>query len=53
MAVGVFERDHNLAERVLKRLHARSPVSRLATRAFFRLADSSPWLRKRAIDTDS
>jgi 2-polyprenyl-6-methoxyphenol hydroxylase-like FAD-dependent oxidoreductase len=34
----------------MKRLHARSPVSRLATRAFFRLADLSPWLRKRAID---
>ena len=37
----------------MKRLHARSPVSRLATRAFFRLADSSPWLRKRTIDTGS
>ena len=35
----------------MKRLHARSPFSRLATRAFFRLADLSPWLRKRAIDT--
>jgi hypothetical protein len=35
----------------MKRLHARSPVSRLATRAFFRLADLSPWLRNRAIDT--
>jgi 2-polyprenyl-6-methoxyphenol hydroxylase-like FAD-dependent oxidoreductase len=35
----------------MKRLHARSPVSRLATKAFFRLADLSPWLRKRAIDT--
>jgi 2-polyprenyl-6-methoxyphenol hydroxylase-like FAD-dependent oxidoreductase len=35
----------------MKRLHARSPVSRLATRAFFRLADLSPWLRKRTIDT--
>jgi len=35
----------------MKRLHARSPVSRLAARAFFRLADLSPWLRKRAIDT--
>jgi 2-polyprenyl-6-methoxyphenol hydroxylase-like FAD-dependent oxidoreductase len=33
-----------------KRLHARSPVSRLATKAFFRLADLSPWLRKRMID---
>jgi hypothetical protein len=35
----------------MKRLHAKSPVSRLATSAFFRLADLSPWLRKRAIDT--
>jgi 2-polyprenyl-6-methoxyphenol hydroxylase-like FAD-dependent oxidoreductase len=35
----------------MKRLHARSPVSRLTTRAFFWLADLSPWLRKRAIDT--
>ena len=35
----------------MKRLHARSPVSRLATKTFFRLADLSPWLRKRAIDT--
>jgi 2-polyprenyl-6-methoxyphenol hydroxylase-like FAD-dependent oxidoreductase len=35
----------------MKRLHARSPVSRLATRAFFRLTDWSPWLRNRAIDT--
>lgn len=35
----------------MNRLHARSPVSRLATRAFFRLADLWPWLRKRAIDT--
>jgi 2-polyprenyl-6-methoxyphenol hydroxylase-like FAD-dependent oxidoreductase len=35
----------------MKRLHARSPVSRLSTRAFFRLADLSPWLRRRAIDT--
>lgn len=35
----------------MKRLHTRSPVSRLTTRAFFRLADLSPWLRKRAIDT--
>ena len=38
--------------RNMRRLHARSPVSRLATKTFFRLADSSPWLRKRAIDTD-
>jgi hypothetical protein len=37
----------------MKRLHARSPVSRLATKTFFRLADSSPRLRKRAIDTGS
>lgn len=35
----------------MKRLHARSPVSRFATKTFFRLADLSPWLRKRAIDT--
>jgi len=28
----------------MKRLHARSPVSRLATKAFFRLSDWSPWL---------
>ena len=35
----------------MKRLHARSPVIRLATKTFFRLADLSPWLRKRAIDT--
>jgi 2-polyprenyl-6-methoxyphenol hydroxylase-like FAD-dependent oxidoreductase len=35
----------------MRRLHARSRVSRLATKTFFRLADSSPWLRKRAIDT--
>jgi 2-polyprenyl-6-methoxyphenol hydroxylase-like FAD-dependent oxidoreductase len=35
----------------MKRLHARSPVSRLATKTFFRVADLSPWLRKRAIDT--
>jgi hypothetical protein len=35
----------------MKRLHAKSPVSRLATRAFFRLSDWSPWLRKRTIDT--
>jgi 2-polyprenyl-6-methoxyphenol hydroxylase-like FAD-dependent oxidoreductase len=34
----------------MKRLHARSPVSRLATKTFFRLADWSPWVRKRAID---
>ena len=35
----------------MKRLHAKSPVSRLATRGFFRLSDLSPWLRKQAIDT--
>ena len=35
----------------MKRLHARSPISRLATKAFFRLADWSPWLLKRVIDT--
>ena len=35
----------------MKRLHARSPVTRLATKTFFRLADLSPWLRKRVIDT--
>lgn len=35
----------------MKRLHARSPVSRFATKTFFRLADLSPWLRKQAIDT--
>jgi len=33
-----------------KRLHARSPIRRLATKAFFRLADLSPWLQKRVID---
>jgi hypothetical protein len=37
----------------MTRLHARSPVSRLATKAFFRLADWSPWVRERAIDTGS
>jgi 2-polyprenyl-6-methoxyphenol hydroxylase-like FAD-dependent oxidoreductase len=35
----------------MKRLHSRSPVSRFATKTFFRLADRSPWLRKRVIDT--
>ena len=35
----------------MKRLHARSPVTRLATKTFFWLADLSPWLRKRVIDT--
>jgi 2-polyprenyl-6-methoxyphenol hydroxylase-like FAD-dependent oxidoreductase len=35
----------------MERLHARSPVSRFATKTFFRLADRSPWLRKQAIDT--
>jgi 2-polyprenyl-6-methoxyphenol hydroxylase-like FAD-dependent oxidoreductase len=35
----------------MKRLHGRSPVSRLATRAFFRLTDLWPWVRNRAIDT--
>jgi 2-polyprenyl-6-methoxyphenol hydroxylase-like FAD-dependent oxidoreductase len=33
-----------------KRLHGRSPFGRLVTKAFFRLVDLSPWLRKRAID---
>jgi 2-polyprenyl-6-methoxyphenol hydroxylase-like FAD-dependent oxidoreductase len=35
----------------MNRLHSRSPVSRFLTKAFFRLADSSTWLRKRVIDT--
>ena len=35
----------------MKRVHARSPVSRLVTRVFFRIADSSPWLRGRVFDT--
>jgi 2-polyprenyl-6-methoxyphenol hydroxylase-like FAD-dependent oxidoreductase len=35
----------------MKRLHARSPVSRFATKTFFRLADRSRWLRKRLVDT--
>jgi 2-polyprenyl-6-methoxyphenol hydroxylase-like FAD-dependent oxidoreductase len=35
----------------MKRMHATSPVTRFATKAFFRLADMSPWLRKRVIDT--
>jgi 2-polyprenyl-6-methoxyphenol hydroxylase-like FAD-dependent oxidoreductase len=35
----------------MKRLHARSPLSRFATKTFFRLADRSSWLRKQAIDT--
>jgi 2-polyprenyl-6-methoxyphenol hydroxylase-like FAD-dependent oxidoreductase len=37
----------------MKRVHARSSVSRLATRAFFRIADLSPLLRRRVIDTGS
>jgi 2-polyprenyl-6-methoxyphenol hydroxylase-like FAD-dependent oxidoreductase len=37
----------------MKRVHARSAVSRLATRAFFRVADISPLLRRRVIDTGS
>ena len=37
----------------MKRLHATSPVTRFATKAFFRLADRSQWLRKRVIDTGS
>jgi 2-polyprenyl-6-methoxyphenol hydroxylase-like FAD-dependent oxidoreductase len=37
----------------MKRLHATSPVTRFATKAFFRLADRSQWLRERAIDTGS
>jgi 2-polyprenyl-6-methoxyphenol hydroxylase-like FAD-dependent oxidoreductase len=37
----------------MKRVHARSPVSRLATRAFFRVADLSPLLRRRVIDPGS
>ena len=35
----------------MKRVHARSPVGRLGTKAFFRLADASPWLRRRLIDS--
>ena len=35
----------------MKRVHATSPVTRFATKAFFQLADKWPWLRKRAIDT--
>jgi 2-polyprenyl-6-methoxyphenol hydroxylase-like FAD-dependent oxidoreductase len=37
----------------MKRLHARSPVSRFTTMAFLRLVDFSPWLRERVIDTGS
>jgi 2-polyprenyl-6-methoxyphenol hydroxylase-like FAD-dependent oxidoreductase len=37
----------------MKRLHATSPVTRFATKTFFRLADMSQWLRKRVIDTGS
>jgi 2-polyprenyl-6-methoxyphenol hydroxylase-like FAD-dependent oxidoreductase len=33
----------------MNRLHARSPLKRFATRAFFRLADLSPGLKKRMI----
>ena len=33
-----------------KRIHARSPVTRLATRTFFRLADALPALRRRIVD---
>ena len=34
----------------MHRLHAESPISRLATKAFFRLADLSPALQKRMLD---
>jgi len=34
----------------MRRLHAESPISRLATKAFFRLADLSPALQKRMLD---
>jgi len=34
----------------MRRLHAESPISRLATKAFFRLADLSPALQKRTLD---
>jgi hypothetical protein len=34
----------------MHRLHADSPISRLATKVFFRLADLSPALRKRMLD---
>ena len=37
----------------MKRVHATSPVTQFATKAFFRLADRSRWLRKWAIDTGS
>jgi 2-polyprenyl-6-methoxyphenol hydroxylase-like FAD-dependent oxidoreductase len=37
----------------MKRVHATSPFTQFATKAFFRLADRSRWLRKRAIDTGS
>jgi 2-polyprenyl-6-methoxyphenol hydroxylase-like FAD-dependent oxidoreductase len=37
----------------MKRVHATSPFTRFATKAFFWLADRSQWLRKRAIDTGS
>ena len=37
----------------MKRVHATSAVRRLATRAFFRVADISPFLRRRVIDTGS
>jgi 2-polyprenyl-6-methoxyphenol hydroxylase-like FAD-dependent oxidoreductase len=37
----------------MNRVHARSPGKRLATKVFFRLADLSPWLRRRVFDTDT
>jgi 2-polyprenyl-6-methoxyphenol hydroxylase-like FAD-dependent oxidoreductase len=37
----------------MNRVHARSPGKRLTTKVFFRLADLSPWLRRRMIDTGS
>lgn len=37
----------------MNRVHATSPGMRLATTVFFRLADLSPWLRRRVIDTGS
>jgi hypothetical protein len=35
----------------MHRLHADSPISRLATKVFFRLADLSPALQKRMLDS--
>ena len=34
----------------MRRLHAEPPISRLATKAYFRLADFSPALQKRMLD---